>query len=156
MTIRIASLEAMQALGAALAQVSQPGDVIALSGDLGAGKSTLARAILSTLGFAGEVPSPTFALILPYDPPDVRIPVIHADFYRLEGAMELDELGLDAGDPALLIAEWPERVGGLAGPDTLELRIAGTDASERAIIAHAGANWHARWQQIAGGKFEHA
>ncbi|MDM7954849.1 tRNA (adenosine(37)-N6)-threonylcarbamoyltransferase complex ATPase subunit type 1 TsaE [Blastomonas sp.] len=153
MTVRIASLEAMQALGAALADVAQPGDVIALSGDLGAGKSTLARAILKAMGFAGEVPSPTFALILPYDPPEVRIPVIHADFYRLDGAMELDELGLDAGEPALLIAEWPERVGGLAGPDTLELRIAGTDASERAITAQAGVRWQARWQQIAGGRF---
>ncbi|GGB66456.1 hypothetical protein GCM10010833_22050 [Blastomonas aquatica] len=141
----------MQAVGAALAEVARPGDVIALSGDLGAGKSTLARSILAALGFAGEVPSPTFALILPYDPPEVRIPVIHADFYRLDGAMELDELGLDAGDPALLIAEWPERVGGLAGPDTLELRIEGTAASERAVIARAGANWQARWQQIAGG-----
>ncbi|MGQ3176274.1 MAG: tRNA (adenosine(37)-N6)-threonylcarbamoyltransferase complex ATPase subunit type 1 TsaE, partial [Blastomonas fulva] len=117
MTIAIASLDAMQALGTALAEVAQPGDVITLSGDLGAGKSTLARAILLALGFAGEVPSPTFALILPYDPPEVRMPVIHADFYRLDGAMELDELGLDVGDPALLIAEWPERVGGLAGPD---------------------------------------
>jgi tRNA threonylcarbamoyladenosine biosynthesis protein TsaE len=150
MTIAIASLEAMQALGTALAEVAQPGDVIALSGDLGAGKSTLARAILLALGFAGEVPSPTFALILPYDPPEVRIPVIHADFYRLDGAMELDELGLDAGEPALLIAEWPERVGGLAGPDTLELRIMGTDASERSIVAQPGSNWCARWQQIAG------
>lgn len=152
MTFKIASLEAMQALGSALAEVAGPGDVIALSGDLGAGKSTLARAIFLALGFAGEVPSPTFALILPYDPPEVRIPVIHADFYRLDGAMELDELGLDAGDPALLIAEWPERVGGLAGPDTLELRIEGTDASERTITARAGSNWHARWQQIAGGR----
>lgn len=151
MTISVTSLDAMQALGAALADVTRPGDVIALSGDLGAGKSTLARSILAALGFNGEVPSPTFALILPYDPPEVRIPVIHADFYRLDGAMELDELGLDAGDPALLIAEWPERVGGLAGPDTLELRIEGTDASERAVTARAGANWQARWQQIAGG-----
>lgn len=150
MTIAIASLADMQALGAALAAVAQPGDVIALSGDLGAGKSTLARAILLALGFVGEVPSPTFALILPYDPPEVRIPVIHADFYRLDGAMELDELGLDAGEPALLIAEWPERVCGLAGPDTLELRITGTDASERSIVAQPGANWCARWQQIAG------
>lgn len=150
MTLQIASLDDMRALGAALAAVAQPGDVIALSGDLGAGKSTLARFILSALGFVGEVPSPTFALILPYDPPAVRIPVIHADFYRLEGAAELDELGLDAGDAALLIAEWPERVGGLAGAYTLELRITGTDASERSLTALAGANWQARWQQIAG------
>lgn len=149
--LRVASLEAMQRLGERLAHVAQPGDIIALSGDLGAGKSTLARAILKALGFAGDVPSPTFALILPYDPPDVRIPVIHADFYRLEDAMDLDELGLDAGEPALLIAEWPERVGGLAGPGTLELRISGTDASERAIAAEAGEGWRARWQQIAGG-----
>lgn len=148
--LRIVSLDAMQALGRALAGAARAGDIVALSGDLGAGKSTLARAMLSALGFAGEVPSPTFALILPYDPPEVRIPVIHADFYRLDGAMDLDELGLDAGEPALLIAEWPERVGGLAGPDTLELRIAGTDASERTVTARTGVNWQTRWQQIAG------
>ena len=152
MMVRIASLDAMAQLGQALADTARPGDIIALSGDLGAGKSTLARAILNALGFAGEVPSPTFALILPYDPPEVRIPVIHADFYRLDGAMELDELGLDAGDPALLIAEWPERVGGLAGPDTLQLRIEGTDASERLLNAQPGERWLERWQQIAGGE----
>jgi tRNA threonylcarbamoyladenosine biosynthesis protein TsaE len=148
--LTLGSIEAMQRLGQQLADLAQPGDTIALSGDLGAGKSTLARAVLNALGFAGEVPSPTFALILPYDPPEVRIPVIHADFYRLEGAMELDELGLDAGEPALLIAEWPERVGGLAGPDTLQLRITGSDASDRQIDAQPGHNWQARWQQIAG------
>lgn len=152
MTLIIPSLEAMRALGASLASVARPGDVIALSGDLGTGKSTLARAILAALGFAGDAPSPTFALILPYDPPEVRIPVTHADFYRLESATDLEELGLDSGDPGLLIAEWPERVGGLGGPDTLELRIEGTDASERAIDARAGAHWRTRWQQIAGGE----
>lgn len=150
MMLTVGSIDAMQLLGQQLADAARPGDTIALSGDLGAGKSTLARAILTALGFAGEVPSPTFALILPYDPPEVRIPVIHADFYRLDGAMELEELGLDAGDPALLIAEWPERVGGLAGPDTLQLRITGSDASERRIDAQPGQNWRARWQQIAG------
>jgi tRNA threonylcarbamoyladenosine biosynthesis protein TsaE len=148
--LTIGSIDAMQRLGQRLADAARPGDTIALLGDLGAGKSTLARAILTALGFAGEVPSPTFALILPYDPPEVRIPVIHADFYRLDGAIELEELGLDAGDPALLIAEWPERVGGLAGPDTLQLRITGSDASERRIDAQPGQNWQARWQQIAG------
>jgi tRNA threonylcarbamoyladenosine biosynthesis protein TsaE len=148
--LTVGSIDVMQRLGQQLADAARPGDTIALSGDLGAGKSTLARMILNALGFPGEVPSPTFALILPYDPPEVRIPVIHADFYRLDGAMELEELGLDAGDPALLIAEWPERVGGLAGPDTLQLRITGSDASERRIEAQPGANWQARWQQIAG------
>lgn len=148
--LAVDSIDAMQRLGQRLADAARPGDTIALSGDLGAGKSTLARAILNALGFAGEVPSPTFALILPYDPPEVRIPVVHADFYRLDGALELEELGLDAGDPALLIAEWPERVGGLAGHDTLQLRITGSDASERRIDAQPGHNWQARWQQIAG------
>ncbi|WP_373489165.1 tRNA (adenosine(37)-N6)-threonylcarbamoyltransferase complex ATPase subunit type 1 TsaE [Blastomonas sp.] len=149
-SITIASLADMEGLGAQLAAAAQPGDVIALSGDLGAGKSTLARAILHALGFAGEVPSPTFALILPYDTPEVRMPVIHADFYRLEGAGDLAELGIDSGEPALLIAEWPERVGGLAGADTLQLQIDGSDASARHISAVPGANWAARWQQIAG------
>ena len=69
----------MLALGAALAQVLRAGDVIALSGGLGAGKTTLARGLLSALGLAEEAPSPTFAIVQPYEPPEVRMPLAHVD-----------------------------------------------------------------------------
>ena len=93
----------------------RPGDVVALSGGLGAGKTTLARAIIAALGHAGEVPSPSFAIIETYDPPALRLPLVHADFYRLKRPEEAEELGLDDyRDGAALIAEWPEHAGGFA------------------------------------------
>ena len=87
----------------------KPGDVIALSGPLGAGKTTLARFLITRLGSEGEVPSPTFALMQTYACP--RLTVHHCDFYRLQPS-ELDELGLDdALGRGALIIEWPERAG---------------------------------------------
>lgn len=108
-------LPAMERLGATIAAALQPGDVIALSGSLGAGKTTLARAIIRALGHEGEVPSPSFAIIEVYDPPSVRLPLVHADFYRLERPEEVEEIGLDDyREGAALIAEWPDDAGGFA------------------------------------------
>ena len=85
---------AMLAVGAALGEVARAGDVIALEGPLGAGKTVLARGILRGLGHEGEVPSPTFPIVLLYEPPALRLPVWHADLYRVERPNELFELGL--------------------------------------------------------------
>ena len=106
-------LAAMDAYGARIAARLRIGDVVALSGGLGAGKTTLARAVLAAMGHEGEVPSPTFTIVQQYDALDP--PVVHADFYRLEHPDEADELGLDeyrAG--AALLAEWPDNAGGFA------------------------------------------
>jgi tRNA threonylcarbamoyl adenosine modification protein YjeE len=115
---------ATRELGRALARVLAPGDVVILSGALGAGKTFLVRALCRALGLASEqrVTSPTFALInqLPTEPP-----VAHADLYRLGSAAELDELGLrelrERG--FVLLVEWGERFAAELGPDVLELSI---------------------------------
>lgn len=96
-------------LGAELATTLQPGDLVILVGDLGAGKTALARAIIRTLTGdpALEVPSPTFALVQPYE--TAGAPVLHADLYRLGDPREVDELGLLDNAAAIVLVEWAER-----------------------------------------------
>ena len=110
MTVELPDLAAMEAFGARIAGLLRAGDVVALSGGLGAGKTTLSRSILAALGYSGEVPSPTFTIVETYDPPAVRLPVVHADFYRLEDPSEAEEVGLDDA-PHLAVAERVQPVG---------------------------------------------
>jgi tRNA threonylcarbamoyladenosine biosynthesis protein TsaE len=141
--LELPDLAAMQALGTRIAARLRPGDVVALSGTLGSGKTTLARAIIGALGHAGEVPSPTFTIVETYD---LHPPLVHADFYRLERPREAEELGLDDyRDGAVLIAEWPEKAGGFAhepGCLSIALEIAG---SGRKAIVEPGEDWLGRW-----------
>ncbi|PZU18303.1 MAG: tRNA (adenosine(37)-N6)-threonylcarbamoyltransferase complex ATPase subunit type 1 TsaE [Citromicrobium sp.] len=136
---------ATEALGRRIAAMLRAGDVVALSGGLGAGKTTLARAILAALGHAGEVPSPTFTIIETYDM--LEPPVVHADFYRLERPEDAAELGLDDyRDGAALIAEWPEMAGGFAhDPACLAVRLEIVGEGQRIAIAEPGAHWQTRW-----------
>lgn len=110
MRLKVDDEQAMIAFGESLAQSLAAGDWIAIDGPLGAGKTTLSRGILRGLGYAGEVASPSYALVHHYDPPDIGIAVSHADLYRLENMDELDELGLaeEQGDRVTLV-EWAER-----------------------------------------------
>ena len=142
-------LAAMAAYGARIAPRLQAGDVVALEGGLGAGKTTLARAILAALGHEGEVPSPTFTIIETYPAPPLRLAVVHADFYRLEEPRELAELGLDDyREGAVLIAEWPGNAGGFAhepGCLAITLEPAGESGQGgRIAIARGGADWLGR------------
>jgi tRNA threonylcarbamoyladenosine biosynthesis protein TsaE len=133
------------ALGARIAAMLCPGDVIGLSGDLGAGKTTLARAVLAALGLAEEAPSPTFAIVQPYERPAVRLPVAHIDLYRIDDPDDIRELGLEdyAADGALLI-EWPERLHAGTWPEMLQLRLDGTGET-RGLTATVPAAWEGRW-----------
>lgn len=133
------------ALGQHIASVLREGDIIALSGPLGVGKTALARAILAGLGHEGEVPSPTFAIVQPYETLDP--PVWHADLYRLENPEELDELGLDMAADGALLVEWPERAGPGAFPDALRLAMDFAADGARALTAGVPPSWEGRWQQ---------
>ena len=138
------NLEEGERIGAAIGTALIAGDVVLLSGDLGAGKTTLARAMLKARGLAGEAPSPTFAIVQPYAPPEVDLPIAHVDLYRIEDADELIELGLDdyLYDGALLI-EWPERLGE-GWSDALSQRISG-EGDVRVLTADVPPAWEARW-----------
>lgn len=147
--LALPDLAAMAAYGAVIAARLRAGDVVALSGGLGAGKTTLARAILAALGHAGEVPSPTFTIIETYDAPQLRLPVTHADFYRIEHPDELVEIGLDEyREGGALLAEWPDHAGGFEHEPgclaiTLEL-VGETGADGRIAIARGGPDWVGR------------
>lgn len=138
-------LQAMEQFGAEIANVLRAGDVVALSGGLGAGKTTLARAIIAGLGHSGEVPSPSFSIIEIYDPPRLRLPLVHADFYRLSRAEEAEELGLDDyRQGAALIAEWPENAGGFANePGCLGISLENFGGGRIAIV-EPGVDWLGR------------
>ena len=139
---------ATEALGTRLAELAVPGDVITLSGPLGAGKTSIARGLLAALGLEGEAPSPSFAIVQPYAPPEVRFPVLHVDLYRIDDPNEIEELGLDeALSDSLLIVEWPERAPGI-WPQALALTLSIEPDGSRALTAAVPAAWRARWQQI--------
>lgn len=121
-------------LGEDLALAVRPGDCLTLSGDLGAGKSTLARALLRAMADDEEleVPSPTFTLVQSYD---LRIPISHFDLYRLGDPSELDELGLEeALSSGVCIVEWPEMGGDLMPSERLGLRLEHQNAGRRATL----------------------
>ena len=120
------------------------GDAVALFGELGAGKTTLARGILAGLGHSGEVASPTFPIVIPYE--TLAVPAWHVDLYRIEQASEIEELALDeALEDGILIVEWPERMGNALWPHSLRLTLRRDGEGARALTAGVPAAWEARW-----------
>ena len=131
--------------GRLLAGRIRPGDIVTLSGPLGVGKTALARAMLKSMGHAGEVPSPTFAIVQPYE--ELALPVWHVDLYRIEEAAEIEELGLDAAEQGLLIVEWPERAGPGAFAGALRLVMDFAEDGARRLTADVPPAWDKRWPQ---------
>ena len=122
-----------RALGEKLADRLQPGDVVVLAGDLGAGKSELARGIARGLGVKETVPSPSFTILNVYE--SGRCPLYHFDWYRMESAEELYELGMDEylGGDGIAVVEWAERCPEAIPENALRITLETTGEEKRKI-----------------------
>jgi tRNA threonylcarbamoyladenosine biosynthesis protein TsaE len=151
---RSSSPEDTRAIAAALAAALRPGDVVALSGDLGAGKTCLVQGAASALGVTERVTSPTFVLLREHQG---TMPVRHLDVYRLSNLQELTDLGFEELlDPsAVVFIEWGDAIGPLLPDEFLEIQIRGDDEDPRAIDLHAhGAGWNDRLAHIGDSVLE--
>ena len=145
-TLHLPDLSATGALGAAIANVLAIGDTIRLFGDLGAGKTTLARAVIETLTGEADAPSPTYTLVQSYDTRDGRL-LAHADLYRLENESELEELGLDeALDHGMVLIEWPGRAPSYLPASRLDIELVETGPGAR----DARLTGYGRWSGALG------
>lgn len=133
-------------LGARLGAIIRPGDVIALTGPLGAGKTALARAAIRARLREPDIeaPSPTFTLVQTYMAPDL-LEIWHVDLYRLERESDIAELGLeDAFSAGACLIEWPERLGAFLPAERLDISLTHSGGTRRAELTFRGARWRER------------
>lgn len=150
--LRAETADDTRALGAALADLFVEGDVVVLTGELGAGKTTLVQGIVGGLGSTDHVQSPTFTLIREYTG---RLVVAHVDVYRLDRVQDVLDLGLEEiGDGnALLLVEWGDAVGDLLPSERLRVAIttmdpSGSDEARLIELSAQGASWEPRWGRL--------
>ncbi|PHQ72338.1 MAG: tRNA (adenosine(37)-N6)-threonylcarbamoyltransferase complex ATPase subunit type 1 TsaE [Sneathiella sp.] len=146
------SLQETIALAGKFAPSLRRGDIVALTGTLGAGKTAFARAVIQALADdASDVPSPTYNLLLTYDCPARGFTIYHYDLYRLERADEVLELDIDeAFDDGVSLIEWPDRMGRYLPADHLEIRIEPCEnESARRVIFFGSKSWKARLAPIS-------
>lgn len=138
--LSLPDIGATERFAARIAPLLGPGDVVALDGALGAGKTVLCRAIIQALGYSGDVPSPTFTLLQIYD---LKCPVWHMDLYRLEKPEEAFELGIEEGfETAACLIEWPSKLGPYLPPGFLTLRLEhGADSGTRKLTIIGDDTW---------------
>jgi tRNA threonylcarbamoyladenosine biosynthesis protein TsaE len=145
-TFSLGNETATRALGAALATHIKPGDIIALRGDLGAGKTSLARGLIGALCGAQEVPSPTYTLVQTYDGPSFGI--WHFDLYRLDDPGDVWELGIEeALEDGVCLIEWPERIESLLSGAELNIEIE-FDGDGRTAIISGNKQWGSRLAKL--------
>lgn len=134
---QVLDVEGVRCLAERLGLCLRAGDLVALRGPVGAGKTTFARAVIAAFGGGEEVPSPTFALVETYE--GGRLPLHHFDFYRLTEAGEVAELGLDdALRTGVALVEWPERAEAILPGDRLQIALSETAESDRRRVALEG------------------
>jgi tRNA threonylcarbamoyladenosine biosynthesis protein TsaE len=137
------------ALGRRLGGVAEPGDLVCLWGDLGAGKTQLAKGFALGLGIEATITSPTFVLMAEYPG---RIPLFHVDLYRLADAADALAGGVvdDRQSDGLTVVEWPERMGEVLPAGRLDIRIAGSGEEPRRIAIVAIGDRYRRYLEVAG------
>jgi tRNA threonylcarbamoyladenosine biosynthesis protein TsaE len=139
-----------RAIGAALAALLRPGDALALTGELGAGKTTFVQGVARGSGYEGAVASPTFTLVREYRTPERTL--VHADVYRLDRVQDVLDLGLAEllGDDGVLLVEWGDAVEALLPEDHLivELTVPGEDDDRTIAIRPVGPGWVMRWERL--------
>lgn len=147
--LRAATAEDTRSIGEAIEPLLVPGDALALTGELGAGKTTFAQGVARGMGVSGHVVSPTFTLIREYR--TGRIPIVHADVYRLDRVQDVVDLGLEeVAQDAVLLVEWGDAVEALlpSGHLVVELTVPG-EGEERSVALWAeGDVWRARWERL--------
>jgi len=146
--LRAPRAEDTRVIGERLAGLLETGDAVALTGELGAGKTTFVQGVARGLGFAGHVVSPTFTLVREYQG---RLRVHHVDVYRLERVQDVVDLGLDEmADEGVLLVEWGDAVEALLPSDHLliELTVPGEDEARRLVLSGVGASWALRWERL--------
>jgi tRNA threonylcarbamoyladenosine biosynthesis protein TsaE len=141
--------EDTMAVGEAVASLLREGDAIALTGELGAGKTTFVRGAARALGFDGPVASPTFTLVREYQG---RVRIYHVDVYRLERMQDVLDLGLDemVAEGGVLLVEWGDAVEGLLPDDHLlaEITLMGGEDARRIVVTAKGPSWATRWERL--------
>ncbi|CAO5231621.1 tRNA (adenosine(37)-N6)-threonylcarbamoyltransferase complex ATPase subunit type 1 TsaE [Frankia sp. AgKG'84/4] len=151
----IPTAERMREFGAGLSALLRPGDLVVLSGPLGAGKTVLAQGIAAGLGVHETVTSPTFVIARVY--PHGRIPLVHVDAYRLGGIAEVDDLDLDADvDGSVTVVEWGAGLVGSLAPEHLEIAVARPTADESGEVrtlrlVPSGPGWAERLAELPAG-----
>lgn len=141
--------EDTRAIGAAVASLLAPGDAVALTGELGAGKTTFVQGVASGMGFVGAVVSPTFTLVREYR--GGRLPVVHADVYRLDRVQDVVDLALEEeAEDGVLLVEWGDVVEALLpyGHLVVELTLPGAGEERALVLTADGDPWALRWERL--------
>jgi tRNA threonylcarbamoyladenosine biosynthesis protein TsaE len=136
-------------LASAIAPLLGPGDVLVLSGELGAGKTTLVQGVARGVGYEGAVASPTFTLVREYR--NGRVDLLHVDVYRLDRVQDVVDLALEEriDEGAVLVIEWGDAVESLLPPDHLVIEMTtGDDAARRIRVRGVGPTWSERWERL--------
>ena len=144
-----ATPEDTRAVGEAVASLIREGDAVALTGELGAGKTTFVRGAARALGFDGAVASPTFTLVREYQG---RVRIYHVDVYRLERVQDVLDLGLDEmeAEGGVLLVEWGDAVEGFLPDDHLlaEITLVSEGDARRIVVTGVGPSWATRWERL--------